>query len=309
MASPESAWKRVTEDQLKSLLKLVKNIDTRFDRAAICEDASIHTYDFRNFLSGNSDRPRANIGIRLLAYVARQPKSDFPAELGADHEAIVSFARSIFEFDANDDYFFRYLDKIKVMSASECRRVAKLAHGNYYMYRFSNKRNVLFRSHVGVKSYTAFDRLPHFINQSKFGPLENRASPLRRAEGQILALNNTYVFVGFIFDNFEGSVSGYKGLKLFIVPSAEFHSKEGVARGIFASFTHGGGDRYEYGPMCLIRTKENFSVNNVGEFSLDRLSSIAPALNLADLRLNVEASLDQDGFLATCLALNVFGRQ
>jgi hypothetical protein len=307
MRNSKNEWDLIGADQIKSLRSILVNIATRMKKLSICEEASIHEYDLRNFLSGNSERPRANVGVRLLAFVARQPRDQIPSELLADYDVVIETARTMLELEADDDFFFRYLDKIRAMSVSECRIVAKVARGNYYAYRLSNKPDVVLRSHLTVKQYSPFDRLPHFINLAKFGSIEERVAPMRRVEGQVLSVNNTYILVGFVFDNFEGPVGAYKGLNVCIVPSADLQNRERPIKGLFVSFTHGSGDRYEYGPICLMRTREEFKESGVGEFPLSRLGLQEPALVPEDLKYDLKPIQDDNGMLAACLSLAVFG--
>jgi hypothetical protein len=307
---PEKAWEKVSERHVRILSKLIAHLSTRYKPASICEDAGIHPYDLNNLLSGSTTRPRAQVGVRLLAYIARFLKTDFPFELQEDYNQLYLLAGSLFEFDANDDYLFRHLEKMKLMTVNDCKRVAKGAYGTYYMYRMSMIKNVVFRSHLIVSKYNPFDRLPRFANRSKFGPLSSPEGLLRHAEGQIFKLNNAYIYIGFVFDNPQNSVSEFKGLKLSVIPFAEFHRKDGKTRGTFISFTHGGGDCYEYGPMCLVRSpnKEKFDITNVGEFPIERLPLVAPELSPEDLEINLQPHMDGQ-VLATCLSLAVFGNR
>ena len=304
----DDAWKKISQDEIDALRRIIRGLEKSADSTSICDQAAIHSYDLRNFLAEKSRRPRPKTGVRLMAFAARKSKNDIPSDLHKDYDTMKEAARRIFEFDADDDFFFRHINRLRVMDARLCKEVVKAIHGNYYMYRMSAEPNMVLRSHVAVADYNPFDRLPHFVNQAKFGKIDERKAPMRRSEGQILSVNATYVFVGFVFDNFEGpSVNPCRGLKFIIVPSVDLNAKDRRAKGFFASYTHGRGDKYEYGPMCLVRTQDSFSETRVGEFPIERLSVVEPTLHAHDIKYNVADIVDQEHFLSAALTMTVFG--
>jgi len=131
----ENAWRKITRDEIEALRRLMKALEANSDRQAICEDAAVHPHDLKNFISGNSKRPKARMGVRLMAYAARYeetalstgtPDLSYSTEQKiADYKVVKQAARGIFEFDADDDFFFRHIDKLKVMDAQECEQIVK----------------------------------------------------------------------------------------------------------------------------------------------------------------------------------------
>jgi hypothetical protein len=299
-------WQAVTREEVTRLRQVLAEFVDRGSRRNICEDAGVHEHDLRNFLSGKSNRPKFRAGLRLLAYVAVRPDDDLDRGTRASVRALRKAMQRVTVFDPDEDYLFKHTRRLKLVDASACERIAAQIQGQYYMYRLSPTKEQVLRSHLELERYNPYNRLPHFVNRLKFGPIDAKGAPFRRSEGQVIPVGDYYLFVGFVFDSFKkATITEYKGVKLLVIPAAALHQDaHKPIGGIFVSFSYGRGDRYEYGPTYLMKCGEPFSEANVGEFPISRLSELGMGLKESDLKLDISTLLDGTGLLAACLTLS-----
>jgi hypothetical protein len=305
----ERVWQAVTAPEVDALRTILSHAVRASTLADLAADMEVYEYDLKNFLAGGprptadgnpakqrrpggTQRPKHRAGLRFLRYCANYPALHLSPEVQKSVEVAQNAMRRIARLDVDDDYFFKYFDSIKLMDIDKCRTVSENIMGRYYAYRLGQTSGVIVRSHLEVMSFNPYNKIPRFINRLKHGPHNDNSSRLRKSEGQILEVGNTYIFLSFTFDGDDKRSSyNYRGMKIIITPAENFNVSNAMTCGaLFVSYSYQG--RYEYGPMIIKKTGDVYDRSKVGEFSIDEIRSIDTDINIHDLQMDSATLLD-----------------
>lgn len=314
------AWERIDSKDVETLREVMREIaQIRKPRDLLCAEIGINDHDLRNFLSAKRPRPRHWAGLRMLRYAI----DDHPGRghLSSDTQnkigILKGLATNLYFFEPEEDYFFKHLQRLKVTSETQCRRMCEQMAGSYYSHRLSRRPGYIIRSHYEIMPFTTYNRIPRFINKLKYGGAPGqprRPDEVKRtSRGQVFPLSDAFIFLGFVFYGYDWrSDIEYDGIQVNIFPRNQFVIEDQkIIDGLFLSFVYN--DRYEMGPMKFVRSSTGFDESEVGEFPIDLIKSKEPDLDLSDLTVDISQntqSLNLDSetktMLNTCLSF-MFG--
>lgn len=314
----QKAWNSIDGlqvDELRDVIRWAEAGPWPADRLA--EEAGIHAYDIRNFLGGARSGHRP--GLRLLWFVGRlrqQSLAAVPEDIRSKIDRLGKIVDRFSDFEPDDDYFFRHLQRLEVSTEDRCRALCRRLSGQYYSHRLSRNPGKIIRSHYEFQKFSPYNRLPHVINRLRYGAVGDNLAIERTAEGQLVEVADTLVLIGLVYQGYrrvgkeDDDKPQYDGIQINLFPINKIGRS--VTEGLFLSYVYNA--RYEMGRMKLVRKadrKTKFDPDQVGEFTVDQVREMEPDLNLADLAPDVSpllgpasllgAKSEQD-LLVTCLS-------
>ena len=308
--SLRTVWTSGSQDEIDALRAVLREA-AKFTRSvAICAEADVLEHDLRNFLNGKSQRPANHIfGLRVLMYAARWTANNPSHHLSTQMELIRKKFEQAIKLQPEEDYFFLHLKRLHVADERSCRRFCDAHSGNYFAYRLGHQKNTIVKSHIEIKSFSPYNRLPRFVNKLVYGPQGDNASVgsvERTAQGQIMSINGSVVFVGFVnYGTNESPTGPFKGMQINIFSEEQFDQHDRpFFEGVFLSYVYGG--QYEYGPVKITRTDKSFHKSRleIRQHDAEELSLREPAVKLYELRKDISQItdvFDNMVFLSSCL--------
>jgi hypothetical protein len=299
---PASTISEADVEALRQLLIFARSKDgLALRRLELISAAGVRGPDLDNFISTvrstglyKTKRPHERLLFRLLKFVATEQR--LRDALSAEHDLGPSLARvmSVYHalptYSTDDDHLFVYLNRIHAMDEQKCLALCSHLSGNYFGYRFSANPKKIIRSHFEIKKFDPTRKIPNFIHHMKY-----QDGPVRLTLGQILDIGTNYVFTGFVC----AGPDEYEGVKLIVMHKGMFGFSKKFT-GLFISYAGEAG--HQMGIIQLVRTKENYNPEKVGEFSLEKILRDDSSFDVQSLRKNVSGSID-DGCLVGALTV------
>lgn len=165
---------------------------------------------------------------------------------------------------ASGDPLFEYFKNMKITDLKSAKQLSRTLNGEYFMYRYSDNRNKIFRSHLKVSKYDVYRKVTNFTNTFK-----DKDGSLKITNGYVLDLDGKYHFIGFVGD-FEEDTTPY-GIKTVIVGHPKRNKPQDKYKGIFLSYN--GKSEYEFGKVILDRLSgAKRPEDHIGEFNLNEVN-------------------------------------
>jgi hypothetical protein len=294
----------ISEDDVTALRRLLlfarseEGLGLR--RQELASAAGIRAADLDNFISVirstglyKTKRPHERILHRVLKFAVTEPRLrdalGTQPELRSGLDRLADLYHALPAYSADDDHLFVYLRSIHAMDEQKCLAVCSHLSGNYYGYRFSANPRKIIRSHFEIKKFDPARKIPNFVHHMKY-----QHGPVRLTLGQILDIGTNYVLTGFVC----AGTDEYEGVKLIVMHKGLFGSSKKFT-GLFISYA---GEAHQMGIIQLVRTKEKYTSEKVGEFSIERILRDDPSFDVKGLRKDVSSLID-DGCLIAALAV------
>jgi hypothetical protein len=304
------AWKSLSTEPFLEMLREALILIRKVVRAKeLCIEAQLRPHDLKNFIRRDSKHPNHQAGLRMVSFAIKWPiPKNSPLSEGeksrlAYYQKKMTDATVGITFDIDEDYLFKYFETLD-LTPDRCRDICEALAGNYYCYRISRHENKVLQSFNVIRPYDPYDKLPRFVNYMRYGAPTYTNVATNELHGHIFPVGDAYILFGIVND-----AAQLRGINFAIIPSLALNTEtRKFINCMYVSYAYQRQNepaQYDYGPMLIERTNDEYRDERIGEYSFADLRKNVPNFPEYILKYDMTDFVDSSKLLKLCLSLKL----
>jgi hypothetical protein len=244
-------------------------------RLDIVSRANVNGNEFNNFLSRRSTNPESPYKIitphntfqkRLVNWlfsdedaIGLAQSRMLEKQLALLRDKMIRYAR-IPEEDHDFDYFY----SIGAVTATRCEEICDTLAGYYNVYRLSSEVGKMHVSHLEVRPFNRYRKMPTFINR-----IALPGGGERHVVGHIVEIGKNYMFSGYTLRSGKvaaGLQGEFIGSKVMILKRIYGQGSPKTLMGFY--YTSGSQEVYDFGATRAVETNKKYDPKKNAVFDI-----------------------------------------